>query len=121
MGIPFGWPASSFFFRESPSKGEGATGVREAENRRTARHSSQSPEGWTVGRGRNPKRSSQVAAQKTGIPKWVALVSGTKDQNPRFAPALENFEPYPSLEPQALRASRFGGASCPDANWLPQI
>ena len=33
-----------------------------------------------------------------GSEKWYqigALANGTKDSNPRFAPALENFEPYP--------------------------
>ena len=29
-----------------------------------------------------------AVAPKTGIPKWVALVSGTKGQNLRFAPPV---------------------------------
>ena len=33
-----------------------------------------------------------AVAQKTGIPKWVALVSGNMDQNLRFAPPVL-FEP----------------------------
>ena len=32
--------------------------------------------------------TDMAVAQKTGIPKWVALVSGNMDQNLRFAPPV---------------------------------
>ena len=37
-----------------------------------------------------------AVAQKTGIPKWVALASGHMDQNLRN-PSFFNFEPQPNL------------------------
>ena len=50
--------------------------------------------------GREKKQTNMVVAQKTGIPKWLALVSGNMDQNLRFA-LLVNFEPHPCVRQQA--------------------
>ena len=36
----------------------------------------------------SPPGKEMAVAQKAGIPKWVALVSGNMDENPRFAPPI---------------------------------